>query len=342
MGGEGWRGNRTLQPPCGHAAVRQVVMVYWAHGQADQGHARPRGSMSCLAVVILNYNRADLLADCLASLYAAPTRCTLQVWVVDNASRDGSAAMVRAQFPQVRLIVSPVNGGFSCGNNLALRELLAAGQADDVLLLNNDTLVPAGALDGLVAYLAAHPEAGVVGPKLLLPDGTLDLACRRSFPTPEVSFYRMTGLAQRFPHSPRFARYNLTYLDPDQTAEVDAVVGACMLVRAAVIAEVGLLDEQFFMYGEDLDWCYRIKQYGWRVIYYPHVVVHHYKRAASTRRAIPSLRAFYAAMRIFHRKHYAATTLPPLNTLIELGITAKELLALGRNLLLPPAARRVG
>jgi N-acetylglucosaminyl-diphospho-decaprenol L-rhamnosyltransferase len=202
--------------------------------------------------------------------------------------------------------------------------------------------VPAGSLDLLVDYLEAHADVGVVGPKLILPDGSLDLACRRSFPTPEVSFYRMTGLAQIFPRSPRFARYNMTYLDPDVETEVDAVVGACMLLRAGVIGEVGLLDEQFFMYGEDLDWCYRIKQYGWRVVYYPRAIVHHYKRASSTRRAIPSIKAFYDAMRIFHRKHYAATTAAPLNALIELGITVKELLALGRNLLLPPAARRVG
>lgn len=152
---------------------------------------------------------------------------------------------------------------------------------------------------------------GAVGPRLLLPDGSLDLACRRSFPSPEVAFYHMSGLARLWPHSPRFGRYNLTYLAPDQEAEVDALVGACMLLRAQVLAEVGLLDEQFFMYGEDLDWCYRIKQYGWRIVYYPRVSIHHYKRAASTRRAIPSIRAFYDAMRIFHRKHYAATTIAP-------------------------------
>lgn len=210
------------------------------------------------------------------------------------------------------------------------------------MLLNNDTVVPVGALDGLVDYLEAHPEVGAVGPKLILPDGSLDLACRRSFPTPEVSFYRMLGLSRLFPKSPRFARYNMTYLDPDVETEVDALVGACMLLRSSVVREVGLLDEQFFMYGEDLDWAYRIKQLGWRVFYYPRVVIHHYKRAASTRRAIPSIRAFYDAMRIFHRKHYAATTPAPLNALIEIGITLKELLALGRNYLRAPTARRVG
>ncbi len=298
--------------------------------------------MPSLAVVILNYNRADLLADCLASLYAVPTACALEVWVVDNASEDGSAAMVQTRFPQVRLLCSPINGGFAHGNNLALRQILAEGTVDYVMLLNNDTLVPDGALDGLVAAIEAEPAVAVVGPRLRLPDGSLDLACRRSFPTPTVAFYHMTGLARIFPRSPRFARYNMTFLAPDQRTEVDAVVGACMLLRRTVIAEVGLLDEAFFMYGEDLDWCYRIKQYGWRIVYEPAVVVQHYKRAASTRRAMPSIRAFYAAMRIFHRKHYARTTPAPLNLLIETGITAKELLALGRNLLLPPTARRVG
>ncbi|WP_129628598.1 glycosyltransferase family 2 protein [Candidatus Oscillochloris fontis] len=299
--------------------------------------------MPSLAIVILNYNRADLLADCLESIYATPTRCAVTVWVVDNASRDGSAEVVQTRFPQAKLIVSPINGGYSHGNNLALRQILNAPTSPDyVMLLNNDTLVPAGALDGLVEYLEQHGEVGAVGPKLLLPDGSLDLACRRSFPTPEVALYRMLGLAQIFPRSPRFARYNMTYLDPDQETEVDALVGACMLVRHSVLREVGLLDEAFFMYGEDLDWAYRIKTYGWRIAYYPRVIIHHYKRAASTRRAIPSIRAFYAAMRIFHRKHYAATTPAALNALIELGITLKELLALGRNYLLPPAARRVG
>ncbi len=299
--------------------------------------------MSRLAVVILNYNRADLLADCLASIAAAPTRCEVSVWVVDNASTDGSAQMVRERFAWVHLIESPVNGGFAAGNNLALRQILALPDPPTyILLLNNDTVVPPGALDGLVDYLDQHPTVGAVGPKLLLPDGSLDLACRRSFPTPAVAFYRLFGLSRLFPRSRRFAAYNLTYLDPEVETEVDSVVGACMMVRTAVVREVGLLDEAFFMYGEDLDWAYRIKQYGWKIVYYPAVTVYHYKRAASSRRPIPSIRAFYDAMRLFHRKHYAATTPALLNGLIELGITVKELWALGRNLLLPAKARHVG
>jgi N-acetylglucosaminyl-diphospho-decaprenol L-rhamnosyltransferase len=318
--------------------------------------------MPSLAIVIVSYNTRDLLRECLRSIEQCASTCALEIWVVDNASPDGSAAMVRAEFPFAHVIGSTRNGGFAYANNLALREILGVGgwglgvgdrltppnpnpqlpTPDYVLLLNPDTVVPRGALDGLVGFLEAHPQVGACGPKLLLADGSLDVACRRSFPTPEIAFYHMTGLARLLPRSPRFGRYNMTYLDPDIQTEVDAVVGACMLVRGSVVREVGLLDENYFMYGEDLDWAYRIKQYGWTIMYVPSVTVHHYKRAASTQRPFPSIRAFHDAMRVFHRKHYAATTPAPLNALIELGITLKEVCGLGSNLLRPPAARRVG
>jgi GT2 family glycosyltransferase len=316
--------------------------------------------MPSLAIVIVSYNTRDLLRDCLRSIDRSGSSCDLDTWVVDNVSRDGSAAMVRAEFPHVHVIDSSHNGGYAYANNLALREILGNGNRglgrnsdlpipdpqslapDYVLLLNPDTVVPPGALDALVSFMEAHPAVGACGPKLLLGDGSLDLACRRSFPTPEIAFYRMTGLARLFPRSPRFGRYNMSHLDPDLQTEVDSVVGACMLVRGSVAREVGLLDEAYFMYGEDLDWAYRIKQYGWKIMYVPSVTVHHYKRASSRQRPFPSIRAFYAAMRVFHRKHYAATTPAPLNALIELGITLKEVWGLGSNLLRPPAARRVG
>jgi GT2 family glycosyltransferase len=302
--------------------------------------------MPTLAIVIVNFNTCGLLRDCLASLAAGAVQAETRVLVVDNASTDGSAAMVRAEFPHVELIESRHNGGFAYANNLALRAIpgLTDDQAlacDYVLLLNPDTVTPPGSLDALVRYLETHADVGACGPKLLLADGSLDLACRRAFPTPEVALYRMLGLSRIFPNSPRFARYNMTYLSPDVETEVDAVVGACMLVRAGVVREIGLLDETFFMYGEDLDWAYRIKQYGWKIMYVPSVIVHHYKRAASSQRPFQSIRHFYDAMRIFYRKHYAATTFPPLGWLIECGITLKELQGLGSNLLRPAAARRV-
>jgi len=332
--------------------------------------------MPSLAIVIVSYNTRDLLRDCMRSIGPGGAACALDIWVVDNASRDGSAAMVRAEFPHVHVIDSPRNGGYAYANNLALREVLSSefkvlssgkdnnenpayntggveitqnsklithnSVPDYVLLLNPDTIVPPGALDALVSFVESHPAVGACGPKLLLGDGSLDVACRRSFPTPEIAFYRMTGLSSLFPRSPRFGRYNMSHLDPDVQTEVDSVVGACMLVRGAVVREVGLLDEAYFMYGEDLDWAYRIKQYGWKIMYVPSVTIHHYKRASSRQRPFPSIRAFYAAMRVFHRKHYAATTPAPLNALIELGITLKEVWGLGSNLLRPPAAGRVG
>ncbi len=265
--------------------------------------------------------------------------------MVDNASSDDTVAMMRRDFPALDLVVSDRNGGFAHGNNLVLHRLIAdrtlLGDNDYVMLLNNDTEVPPGALDALVDFIEREPTVGAVGPEVVLPDGSLDLACRRSFPTPAVAFYRMTGLARLFPDLPRFGRYNLLFLPRDAQADVDALVGAAMVLRASVLREVGPLDETFFMYGEDLDWCFRIKSYGWRIVYQPAAVVYHHKRASSTRRAIPSIRAFYDAMRIFHRKHYAAQTVAPLNWLIEAGITGKELWALGRNLARPAARRQV-
>lgn len=304
-------------------------------------------TMAHIAIVILNHNTRDLLRAAIRSCFTSTTAHRRTVYVVDNASTDGSADMVAAEFPQVRLIRAARNGGFAYGNNLALREVLDAGAVTSdrderfVMLLNPDAELEPDALDLLVAYLQQHPATGAVGPRVVLPDGSLDLACRRSFPTPEVSFYRMTGLSSLFPRSRRFGRYNLTFLDPSEETPVDSLVGAAMLVREEIVREVGLLDETFFMYGEDLDWCFRIKAYGWRIMYYPHAIVHHQKRAASTKRAVPSIRAFYDAMRIFHRKHYARHTPALLNLLIELGVSAKEGWTLAINLLRPAARRRV-
>lgn len=270
-----------------------------------------------LAIVIVNYNTCNLLRDCLASIYSSRGDFSYEVCVVDNASEDGSAAMVREEFPRVHLIESPVNGGYAYANNLGLRafgfrdEPLAIPHLPSVprfaLLLNPDTVLPPSALQEMLDFMESHPRAGAAGPKLVREDGSLDLACRRSFPTPEVSFYRITGLSKLFPRSRRFGRYNLTYLDPDEVTEVDSVVGAFMLVRREAVQQVGLLDEGFFMYGEDLDWALRVKQAGWKIYYNPQVTVLHYKRAASehSRRARYE---FYRAMYTFYRKHYAATT----------------------------------
>jgi len=269
-----------------------------------------------LAVVIVSHNTRAHLLSCLASLRdGGLDGLRARVMVVDNASDDGTPAAVAAAFPTVELLANPENVGYAAANNMALRRAGfpvpdragAAGSARHVLLLNPDTVVPAGALAGLVAELEADHGLGAVGPKLVLPDGSLDLACRRSFPTPLVSLYRFAGLSRLFPRSRRFGRYNLTFLDPDRPADVDSVVGACMLVRGEAVRQVGLLDERFWMYGEDLDWALRLRDAGWRVGYRPAVVVRHEKRAAS--RTSPRARfEFQRAMWLFYEKHYARTT----------------------------------
>jgi N-acetylglucosaminyl-diphospho-decaprenol L-rhamnosyltransferase len=297
-----------------------------------------------LSIVILNYNTREHLRTCLESLRVEGSTSfsggtiEAEVFVVDNASVDGSAEMVTADFPWVTLVRSPRNGGFAHGNNQALQR--AAGDA--ILVLNPDTLMPRGGIAQLIATLAQHPEAGVIGPKLLKPDGSIHLACRRSFPTPSVAFYRLSGLSRVFPSSPRFGRYNLTYVDPDRPIEVDSVCGACLLVRRTVVERVGLLDERFFMYGEDLDWCLRTRQAGWTVRYEPSIVVQHQHGAASRKRAVRTTYHFFRAMDLFYRKHYVDRYHPLVTGLVRTAIYGALAVAMCRTLLTSPSQRRVG
>jgi N-acetylglucosaminyl-diphospho-decaprenol L-rhamnosyltransferase len=303
-----------------------------------------------LAIVIVNYNVCVLLRDCLKSVYAS-TGATFEVCVVDNASPDDSAEMVAREFPQVHLIRNTENMGYAAANNLGLRYCgfrdqphRGASQGSGIrdqhssfqipnsalpryaLLLNPDTVVPPDAFAKMIHLMDTHPAFGVSGPKLVRLDGSLDLACRRGFPTVEVSFWRLTKLSKIFPRSRRFGRYNMTYLDPDQAAEIDAVVGAFMLVRREAVEQAGLLDEIFWMYGEDLDWAYRIKQCGWKVYYYPQVVVTHVKRASSSQDNAGAAKAKYEfdrAMWLFYRKHYQAQTSAPIDWLVKFGLGLK-------------------
>jgi N-acetylglucosaminyl-diphospho-decaprenol L-rhamnosyltransferase len=282
-----------------------------------------------VGIVILNWKTRDLLKRCLETVLANKGDCTYKVVVVDNDSGDGSVEMVRQYFPTVEVIDRKTNDGYSRGNNEGLKALgyHGIGQFHPdapryAVLLNPDTEVPPDAFYQMTRFMDSHPEIGVAGPKLVLEDGSLDLACRRSFPTPAVSFYRFSGLSKLFPKSPRFGRYNMTYVDPDQEIEVDSVVGAYMQVRREAIEQVGLLDETFFMYGEDLDWAYRIKKADWKVFYHPQVVVKHVKRAAS-RMSQKAQYEFQRAMLIFYRKHYQATTPLLLHSLVLMGLLLK-------------------
>jgi len=281
-----------------------------------------------LGIVIVNWNTCDQLEACLHTVLAS-TGVTYRVVVVDNDSPDDSAAMVRATFPQAALIALNENTGYPRGNNIGLKALgyHGKGQVDAdapryALLLNPDTELPPNALAQMVAFMDAHPEMGVAGPKLVMGNGELDRACRRGFPSPAVSFYHYSGLAKLFPNSRRFGRYNMTFADPNETIEVDSVVGAYMQVRREALAAVGLLDETFFMYAEDIDWAYRIKQAGWTVWYNAAVVVKHLKRAASNKNPRAQFE-FWRAMLIFYRKYYRMQTPVWLHGLILAALMVK-------------------
>jgi hypothetical protein len=300
-----------------------------------------------LGIVIVNYNVRDLLRDCLASVLDSRGDLTFEVCVVDNGSHDGSADMVEAEFPDVHVIRAE-NDGYAAGNNLGLRAFgfgggkpRVAAQPRYALLLNPDTILPPSALADMVAFIEEQPQAGIAGPRLVRADGRLDKACRRSFPTPEVAFYRLSGLSRLFPHSRRFGRYNVTYLPPDTTAEIDSVVGAFMLIRGEVLDQIGLLDEQYFMYAEDLDFCYRAKQRGWQVWYNAGVTVLHYKGQSSRQRSSAANVEFYRTMRLFHDKHFRAQTFFLVNWLIYAGIGLLGGLALLRDRLRPADQRGV-
>ncbi len=306
--------------------------------------------MANVHIVVVNYNTADLLRRCLEHAYASESSHPFTVTAVDNGSTDDSLAMLRARFPQARAIASTRNRGFAGAVNLALRAIEAdlppvgdrtARRHEYVLLLNTDLFLAPESLQVLTDFMERTPEAGVAGPRVEKPDGTLDLACRRGFPTPANALYKLTGLSRRFPRNARLVGYNLTHLDPGELAEVDSVMGACMLVRVAAIDDAGPMDEGFFMYGEDLDWAWRIKAAGWRVYYVPATRVLHFKGATTARQSERMIVEFYRAMYLFYRKHYAPRAPRALNWLVTLGIVARGMLAYGVNVLRPRERKRV-
>jgi hypothetical protein len=273
--------------------------------------------MKDLSIIIVNYRTYQLTRQTVESVLEGDHPFRYQIYLVDNHSGDGSLEKLQEDYQDqehITFIKSEENRGFAHANNLALKEV----NSRYVLLLNSDTQIIGDCLEKCLEYLDHDETIGVLGCKVLLPDGRLDLACRRSFPTPTVSFYRMTGLSKLFPHSRRFGRYNLTYLDEDETYPVDCVVGAYMMVRREAITEVGVLDEDFFMYGEDIDWCYRIKSAGWQVIYFSPARILHHKGGSGASENL--LKEFYRSMYLFYKKHYQMQYPWYVNTLVYGGI----------------------
>ena len=277
-----------------------------------------------LSIVIVSYNVKDFLRGAIASVKSSLEAGGIdgEIIVVDNHSADGSVAMVLEEFPNVTLHALEDNLGFGRANNIALRE--ARGKY--ILLLNPDTILGEDTLGTMLRFMREHPEAGLAGCKLLNGDGTFQLSCRRGFPTPWASFTKLFGLARLFPNSPLFARYNLTYLPVDETYEVDALGGAFMMLSKKALEATHGFDEDFFMYGEDLDLCYRVKQVGFKVFYVPTTATVHFKGESTRRSAVNEVQLFYEAMHVFVKKHYRASFI--FSILLRFGIFLRSFVAI--------------
>ncbi|WP_054942190.1 glycosyltransferase family 2 protein [Paenibacillus ihuae] len=287
-----------------------------------------------VSILILNYNTCRLTLDCIRSVYESDTNYSYEIILIDNHSHDDSVEKISAEFPDVLLIANSENVGFARGNNQGME--VASGRY--VLLLNSDTVIRRDTLETMVSFMDSRPDLGASGCKVILPDGSLDKACKRGFPTPSASFYYAFGFSKLFPDKPKFNGYQLGYLDPDQAYPVDCLVGAFMLLRRKTIDQVGGLDEEFFMYGEDLDWCYRIKEAGWGIYYYPQTSIIHLKGGSARRRPFKIVYEFHRAMILFHRKHYSRQYNSIINGTVYAGVGVKFMLSLLRNALIIPRA----
>jgi GT2 family glycosyltransferase len=277
---------------------------------------KPNPLLKKLAVIIVNYKVCYFLEQALLSVRKAVQHLDAEVWVVDNNSVDGSVEMVREKFPEVKLIANKVNTGFSKANNQAIRE----SKAEYVLLLNPDTVVEEDTFVKVCRFMDEHPEAGGLGVKMLDGKGEFLPESKRGLPTPWVAFYKIFGFSKLFPKSKRFGRYHLGFLDNDKIHEVDVLSGAFMLMRKTMLDKVGLLDEDYFMYGEDIDLSYRITQGGYKNYYFPETRIIHYKGESTKRTSVNYVFVFYRAMIIFAQKHFSSGNAGVFSFLINLAI----------------------
>ncbi len=282
-----------------------------------------------LSVIIVNYNVRYFLEQCLHSVKAASQGIETEVYVVDNASVDGSVKMVREKFPDVKCIANHENIGFARANNLAIEK--AAGEF--ILLLNPDTVIETDTFLKIISFMDSHPDAGGLGVKMVDGKGKYLPESKRGLPTPEVAFYKIFGLSRLFPRSERFSRYHLGYLDKDQTHTVDILAGAFMLLRKSVLEKTGLLDEQFFMYGEDIDLSYRITLAGYKNYYFPETRIIHYKGESTKKGSLNYVFVFYNAMIIFAKKHFSKNNARLFSFFINLAIYFRASLSLGHRIL---------
>ncbi|MBC8175027.1 MAG: glycosyltransferase [Candidatus Marinimicrobia bacterium] len=276
-----------------------------------------------ISVIIVNYNVKDYLTSCISSIQNSVLNQDMEIIVVDNASFDGSIPLIQDQFPDVIVIANEKNEGFAKGINRGVQN--ASGEY--LLILNPDTILQENTLQVFIDYMETHQEVGICGPKILNADGTLQISCKRSFPTPWVALPKILGLNKLFPKSQWAGKYNLTYLNEDEIHRVEAISGSCMFIRRDVFDKVGYFDEDFFMFGEDLDFCFRTIENGYKIHYLPTTQIIHYKGESVKVAQFDSIRSFYDAMNLFVEKHFSKTTSMLTRFGLKLGIWLKRLLA---------------
>ena len=274
-----------------------------------------------LSVVIVNYNVKYFLEQCLHSLEQAAMGIDHEVIVIDNASTDGSTEYITARFPKVKWMACRENNGFSKGNNIAI----AHAKGEYILMLNPDTIVTKEAIEGCIAFMDNNADAGACGVYMLRTDGTFAPESRRALPTPFVAFCKMSGLSNLFPKSRTFGRYYMQYLDKEETNPIEIISGAYMMLRHKTIKKTGALDEDFFMYGEDIDLSYRILKSGYRNYYLPLRILH-YKGESTNKSSYRYVHTFYRAMQLFFKKHYSHYSLI-VSLPINIAIWTRALLA---------------
>jgi len=281
-----------------------------------------------LSVIIVNYNVKHFLEQCLHSVQKASKNLDVEIFVVDNNSVDGSPQLVRDKFPKVQLVENKQNVGFSKANNQAIRQ--AKGKY--ILLLNPDTVVEEDTFRKIISFMDENPDAGGLGVKMIDGKGNFLPESKRGLPTPWVAFSKIFGLSKLFPKSKKFGKYHLSYLDENEIHEVDVLAGAFMLLRKEALEKVGLLDETFFMYGEDIDLSYRITQGGYKNYYFPETTIIHYKGESTKKGSLNYVKVFYKAMVIFAQKHFSGGRASIFSVLIHLAIYFRAFLSITKRL----------
>jgi GT2 family glycosyltransferase len=292
--------------------------------------------MKDVSIIIVSYNTRQILNECLESIKNSHIKSSYEVIIVDNASTDGSVEMVKRDYKDVILIENKENVGFSTANNIGVQK----SQGRLILFLNSDTVVYENSIDEIVTFLDGNTQAGAATCTLELPNGNIDDASHRGFPTPWNAFTHFSKLSRLFPKTKLFGGYNLTWMNMEKVHEIDALAGAYMMVKRQAGEEVGWWDEDFFWYGDDLDFCYRLKQKGWKIYYVPSVKVLHYKGVSGGIKDISkhittadeatrkkATQARFQAMKVFYNKHYKNKYPGIVTQLVFIGIRIKKLLS---------------